>query len=184
MSSWNVTEVLTSVRQCADHKIHNSCIYIFSYVPLNFGYSENRLQCRPLCSSVTWNPFKISSWNVIEILTNIRQCADRKNHNSWTYIFNYAPLNFGYVENRIQCHPLWSSVTWKPFKTSSWNVIEILTNIKWCADRKNHNSWIYVFLSYAPLNFGYAENRVPCYPLCSSVTWKPFKISSWNVKEI
>ena len=39
------------------------------------------------------------------------------------------------------------SVTWKGFKISSWNF-----NIRRCAERKNHNSWINIF-SYAPLNF-------------------------------
>ena len=37
------------------------------------------------------------------------------------------------------------SVTWKPLKIPSWNFIEILTNIGWHAERKNHKSWICIF---------------------------------------
>ena len=85
------------------------------------------------------------------------------------------------AKNRIQCRPICSSVTWKPFKISSWNIIEILTNIRWCADRKNHNSWIYICLVMPLWTLAMPENRIQCRPLCSSVTWKPFKISSWNV---
>ena len=35
------------------YKNHNSWIYIFSYTTLNFGYAENRIQCRPLCNLKT-----------------------------------------------------------------------------------------------------------------------------------
>ena len=42
-------------------------------------------------------------------------------------------------QNRIR------SVTWKPFKISSWNFIQILTNIRWRAERNNHNSCVYTF---------------------------------------
>ena len=156
------------------------------------GYAKCRIQCRPLCSPVTWKPFKISSWNVIEILTNIKRCAACKNHDFWIYIFffffffffwSYAPLNKnGYAKNRIQCRPLCSSVTWKPFKISSWNIIEILTNIRRCADRKNHDFWIYIFW-VMPLWTKTAMPRTE-YNVVRSVTWKLFKISSWNVIEI
>ena len=57
--------------------------------------------CLSVCLSVTKScplcnlkPLKISPWNAIEILTNIRRCAERKNHKSWIYVFSYAPLNF------------------------------------------------------------------------------------------
>ena len=42
--------------------------------------------------SVTWKPFKVSSWNFIQILTNIRQHAEHKNHNSCIYTFWVMPL--------------------------------------------------------------------------------------------
>ena len=42
-------------------------------------------------------------------------------------------------QNHVHC------VTWKTFKVSSWNFIQILTNIRWRAELKNHNSCIYTF---------------------------------------
>ena len=50
----------------------------FSYVPLKFVISSpvtNHVR------SITLKPFKIPSWYFIQILTNIRQHAECKNHN-------------------------------------------------------------------------------------------------------
>ena len=44
--------------------------------------------------SITLKPFRISSWNFIELLTNTDRRAERKNHNLDIYFFSYVPLNF------------------------------------------------------------------------------------------
>ena len=54
-------------------------------------------------------------------------------------LLNYFPWNF--VRHKKCIH----SITWKPFKISSWNFIWISINIRWHANRENHNSCIYTF---------------------------------------
>ena len=68
-------------------------IKVYRYNPTEIY--QQRLQgvrnvAQKLCSwerSLTLKPFKVSSWNFIQILTNIRRRAEYENHNSCIDIF-------------------------------------------------------------------------------------------------
>ena len=69
------------------------------------------------------------------------------------------------------------SITWKAFKMFSWNFIEIKSIIRQLVDHKNHNSCQYIF--------GLFPFEIWQWPFpVHSITWKPFKIFSWNFIEI
>ena len=68
---------------------------------------------------------------------------------SWIFLKNYLGIlrpgsNCSQVWHQLEV--LWQnhvrSITLKPFKISSWNYIQILTNIRWLAECKYHNSCI------------------------------------------
>ena len=101
--------------------------------------SQNRFR------SVTWKPFKVSSWNFIQILINIRRRAEHKNHNSCIFTFWVMPL---WTLSITKLFPLCNL---KTVRGISRNFIQILTHISRHAERKNRNLYLY-FLSYAPLN--------------------------------
>ena len=129
-----------------------------SYTPLNF------VSC---VLSITFKPLKISSWNFIEILTNIGWPAECTNHNNfWIYSFELFPFELCKYQflwqNRVR------SITLKPFKITSWNFIHVqmLRTFRWCAECKNHNSCLSTF-NYAPLKF--VSNSF-CYKIASALS--------------
>ena len=57
--------------------------------------------------SVTQKLFKVPSWNFMQILTNIRRRAERKNYNSCIYTFWVMPLWTLLVAfSKTKSHPL------------------------------------------------------------------------------
>ena len=68
------------------------------------------------------------------------------------------------------------SITWKPLKLYSENLIQISISMRWRADCKNGYCLLY-FLSYFPWNFVHHKNRV-----CSNL--KSFSESSLVAYEI
>ena len=70
------------------------------------------------------------------------------------------------------------SITWKPLKLYSRNLIQISISMRWRAECKDGNSALLEFLSYFPLNFVHHKNRV------RSITWKPLKLYSQNFIQI
>ena len=93
-----------------------------------------------VCNSKTvWDIF-------MKLSTNIKQhettCRAQEPYLWIAYFWSYGPLKLKIVDFAIgRVH----SVTQKPFKIPSWNLIQILTNIRRHAERKNHNCCIYTF---------------------------------------
>ena len=67
-------------------------------------------------------------------------------------------------------HKIVSVLTWKQFKMSSWNFIQILTYIRTCAELKNDNSCIYSFWV------------MPLWSINTRVIWSFMKISWMGFK--
>ena len=77
-------------------------LYFLNYFPWNFFRHQKHVH------SITWKPFKISSWNFIWISINIRRCAECKNHNSCIYAF--WVISFGISLVNINVHWMYNTI--------------------------------------------------------------------------
>ena len=130
--------------------------------------------CLHRVRSITFKPYKLASWNFIQISTSNRRRAECKNSNSCIYIFWVISLLTLSLTKSCLCRV--RSITFKPYKLASWSFIQISTIIRGHAECKNHNSCIYTFwvISHGTSTITKLHlNRV------RSTTWKAFKLSSW-----
>ena len=177
LASWNFIQISTSIRRCAECKNSYSCIYIFLVISL-WTLSLTK-SCLYSVRSITFKPYKLASWNFIQISTSIRGYAECKNHNSCIYtswVISHGTLTITNLHlNRVR------STTWKVFKLSSWIFVQISTNIRWHAEFKNCNSCINAFWVIA---FGTLSVKKLCLYRVSTITWKPLKLFSCNFLQI
>ena len=112
--------------------------------------------------SITWKPLKLYSRNFLQISIGMRWCAECKNGNSVFYTFWVISLwTFVHHINRVH------SLTWKPLKLYSRNLIQISICMRWHAECKNGNSAFYTFwvislgtLFTKPMSALWLENRL------------------------
>ena len=153
-------------------------VFFFSYVPLKF---VNKVLWQNHVRSITLKPFKISSWNCIQILTNIRQHAECKNHNSCIDTLWVTSLWSLYLTVSVtKSCPLYNFKTVQDMSIKFHTSITV-SIIRRCAEHNNHNSWICIFF----LLFPFERVRISSVTKsCLCLTWKPLKISSWNFIQI
>ena len=177
LSSRNFIQISINIRRRAERKNGNSCIYIFWVISL-WTLSLTK-SCLHRVRSITFKPYKLASWNFIQISTSIRRRAECKNSNSCIYIFWVISLwTLSLTES---CLHRVRSITFKPYKLASWNFIQISTSIRRCAECKNSNSCIYIFWVISLWTLSLTKS---CLHRVRSITFKPYKLASWNFIQI
>ena len=177
LASWNFIQISTSIRRRAECKNGNSCIYIFWVISL-WTLSQTK-SCLHRVRSITFNPYKLASWNFIQISTSIRRRAECKNSNTCFYIF--WVISLWTLSLTKSCLHRVLSITFKPYKLSSWNFIQISTSIRRRAECKNGNSCIYIFWVISLWTLSPTKS---CLHRVRSITFKLYKLASWNFIQI
>ena len=173
LSSRNFIQISINIRRCAECKNGNSCIYIFWVISL-WTLSLTK-SCLHHVRSITFKPYKLASWNFIHISTSIRRRAECKNGNSCIYIF--WVISLWTLSLTKSCLHHVRSITFKPYKLASWNFIHISTSIRRRAECKNGNSCIYIFWVISLWTLSLTKS---CLHHVRSITFKPYKLASWN----
>ena len=174
LSSRNFIQISINIRRRAACKNGNSCIYIFWVISL-WTLSLTK-SCLHRVRSITFKPYKLASWNFIQISTSIRRRAECKNGNSCIYVSWVISLYTLSLTKSCLHHV--RSITFKPYKLTSWNFIQISTSIRRRAECKNSNSCIYIFWVISLWTLSLTKS---CLHRVRSITFKPYNVSNMKL---
>ena len=120
-----------------------------------FFFFENRV------SSLTPISPRIFSWKLVQNKASSDNVQRKINNILHLYIFRIIPIWNNMYKNRV------CSIISKPSKIFQWNMVQILSLTKQCADEKNrYSTYITCFEIF----------HMKKYSLCNSITLKPSKI--------